>query len=149
MIFQNLEIVKRIVRKFKLQSDIVDNNIDVIATIPIDYEGDCAVQAANNATSGNILTTSLDKDTYIYGAFLTVVKDATSTSTSTNINITKDGLTKVLLSIPCITLTAQTETVSVAFAHPIKIDRGITITVTNSTNVANVKSTGGVYYYTE
>ena len=104
-------------------------------------------QFASNSTSGTIFATPTDKDTFIVACCLSVIKDVTSTSAFSTITATIDGVAIDLLSIAGLTLTAQSESVAVSFPFPVKIDRGTNIIVTNSTNVANIRSRGNIIGY--
>jgi len=103
---------------------------------------------ASNATTATIYTTPTDKDFYLCSYSHNVIKDATSTSTFSNINVTVDGAVQQISRIVSITLTAQNIGYATSLAIPIKLDRGTTITVTNSTNVANVTSCASITGYT-
>ena len=100
-----------------------------------------------NGTSATIYTTPTDKDFYLTSAQLSVIKDATSTSTACTISATVGGVTTQILTIKCLTLTAQENSISNSFYYPIKIDRGTNIVVTSTTNVANVGATGNIQGY--
>ena len=93
---------------------------------------------AVNATSATIYTTPATQDFYLVSACVTLIKDATATSTFSRINAVVLGATASFCEIASLTLTAQSETVSMTFPRPIKIDRNTAITVTNTTNVGNV-----------
>jgi len=105
--------------------------------------------ATSNATTSTIYTTPVNQDFFISGLMLGVIKDGTSTSIVSTITTTIDGATTILAAIPSITLTAQSEMISISFPFPIKIDRNVTITCTNSTNVANVVSRAVIYGYVD
>ncbi len=102
---------------------------------------------ATNATSATIYTTPTDQDFYLSAVALAIIKDATSTSVKSAITATINGVAQDLLSIPEITLTAQTAQMSLAFPKDILIDKGTNIVVTNSTNVANILATGVIFGY--
>jgi len=104
--------------------------------------------AVTNATSGTIYTTPADKDYFLTAISLSVIKDVTSTSVLVTLRCIQDGLTKVLLAIPCITLTVQNQGLSLTLPYPMKIDKNTAITVTSSTNVANIVIVGTVMGYT-
>lgn len=106
----------------------------------------CKSATASNATSATIYTTVNDATQHFYltSASLATIKDVTSTSTSEALGVVINGTNVALLSIPSITLTAQTLSTSVTFDTPILIDQNTAITVTNTTNAANVKTTGTI-----
>jgi hypothetical protein len=105
--------------------------------------------SAINATSATLMTTSAFADTYVFGASISVIKDATSTSVSEAIQLTPDetGLAVSMLQIASLTLTIQSQSVSIMLPHPIKIKRGSVIAIANSTNVGNITTTAQIYYY--
>jgi hypothetical protein len=103
---------------------------------------------ATNATSATIYTTPTDKDYFLCGFTLSMIKDVTSTSTSSRVLATIDGVSTILASIVGISLTPQADSISVQFLEPVRVDKGTNITVTNSTNVANVSANGTIYGYT-
>jgi len=98
----------------------------------------CKSASASNATGVTIYTTPTGQDFYLVSCQLGVIKDVTSTSTNTNIQVFIDGVSISLLRIPGITLTPQSEVISLAFPYPIKIDRGTAISTNSSSNVANI-----------
>lgn len=99
---------------------------------------------ATNDSSEVIMTTDSVKDTYISSVTLGVIKDTTATSTLSAITCVIRGVTKTLVSIPGITLTAQSEMVSASFSPPIKVDRSSAITMTATTATGNIKNSGSV-----
>ncbi len=102
-----------------------------------------------NGTTGTMYTAPLDKDTYLVGAQLSVIKDATATSLISQIAGTlEDGNGFQLLSLNGFTLTAQDKCVSISLNNPIKLQRGSTVRVTNGTNVANVSASAVILGYT-
>lgn len=104
--------------------------------------------SAVNSTSGTLYTTPTNQDFYLCAAELSVIKDATATSTSSTITCTpKGGAASIILRIMGLTLTAQENSISISLRFPILLERGTTITVTNSTNVGNVSSSGTIFGY--
>jgi len=110
----------------------------------------CNVVASNacaNATSANIYVIPADKDFYLVACAIGVIKDVTSTSTSSVLKGVVNGSTLNLLSIPGFSVTIATGQNSLSFPFPLKIDKGTTITIANSTNVANCTSVGHIIGY--
>jgi len=105
---------------------------------------------AINATSGTIYTTPTDKDFYILGANLSVIKDVTSTATQSYIQITVDGdaTPRSIMLSAGLTLTVQTSQNNFTLPVPIKLTRGTTVTVNNDTAVANISTVGTIYGFT-
>lgn len=107
-----------------------------------------ATGSAQNATSANIITLLPDRDFYMTGATISLIKDSTSTSILSRILVVINSLgTQQILPIPGLTLTAQTAQKEVFFNPPLKLERGQTITVTNSAAVANITTIGAIFGY--
>lgn len=87
----------------------------------------------NQSTTGTftLYTTSTTKDFYLSSLIFSMTKDATcDVATGTlNISSTINGIARTLGAHTVITLTAQSEKLAITFAKPIKLDRGVTITV--------------------
>jgi hypothetical protein len=103
---------------------------------------------ATNATSATLYTTPTDRDFYLCGLALSTIKDVTSTSLSSGITTTINGASVTLLSIASLSLTVQNSSTNLVISPPILVDRGVTIAVTNSTNVANITSRASLVGYT-
>ena len=93
----------------------------------------------SNSTGGTIYTTPADKDFYITAAALAVIKDATATSTTEALFAYIGGAAINILTIPSLTLTAQTLANNISFAYPLKIDRNTAITASATTAVGNIR----------
>lgn len=131
-------------------TQLANQVIPVINVNPKDYRI-CNINkttVATNSTSAVIYTTPADKDFFITACSLTVIKDATSTSTLSRIKLTIDGAEASILPITTLTLTAQDSAFSISFPNPIKIDRDSIISITNSTNVANISTRASIHGYT-
>jgi len=101
----------------------------------------------SNGTSSTIITASNEKDTYLVGASLGVIKDVLSTSTLSQIQATAKGSTaKGILIIPSITLTPQSEIISISFP-PMLLERGSTVIVTNGTGTATIITSGSILFF--
>ena len=122
-----------------IQPVLISNEKDIINIVKN--------QAISNSVSGNIYTTPEDKDFYLCGAVLGVVKDGTSTSTETSLRVMINGKTVRLIVIPTLTLTAERETVGINFNPAIKIDRNTTITMNNSSSTANISNSASIWGY--
>lgn len=117
------------------------NRVSDILTpvIPIEECSQIVKQAfVNNSVGATIYTTPTDKDFYITGATMSLIKDVTATSTQTSLRCTIGGEVLYLMQIVGITLTPQSSTISIALARPLKVDRGINITLNNATATGNV-----------
>ena len=105
----------------------------------------CKTAAATNATAATVHTVTTGKTFYMTSANLTTIKDASSTSVAGTLRGTVGGTTLSIISLSGQTLTAQTLGVAQAFPCPIPFDSGTAITVENTTNVANVKTTASIH----
>lgn len=153
---QNKQIVNTAIDEFKLNplTDAIPRQ--VVPTIQPVFElkrkicnvGEQAI--ADNALTENIYTTPVDKDFFLCGGFLSVIKDATATSIVSTISLTKsDGTAFYPAMIETMTLTAQNANQNFYISPPVLVKRGTVITVTNSTDVGNVKARGCIWGYTE
>ena len=126
------------------------SKISLVANVnPKDLRRINIVRYANavNSGSGTIYTTPTDKDFYLCYANLGIIKDATSTSTEESLRIVIDGATQRLMTIPSITLTAQSQNVFISLNNPIKIDRNTAITINGSSATANITLNGSIAGY--
>lgn len=100
-----------------------------------------------------LLTASATKDTYITGATLSIIKDSTCDMASGAVTITcvpnASGVSKNLVGIAILTLTAQADSISIAFPTPIKIARGSIVTMPGAFTVGACSRIGTISYYTE
>lgn len=108
-----------------------------------------AQTTASNTTAATIYTTPTDKDFYLTSLTLSIIKDATSTSTFSDVRTTINGASVILTRIAGFTLTAQNSNMSLTLPIPVKLDRGVAITVNNGTNVANITSIGCIQGFTQ
>jgi len=152
----NTDLTKAIAREAGVQtardnipSQIAEKVVPVIDVTPRQNRVCDIVRlgACSNATSATIYTTPADRDFYLVGASISVIKDITSTSTTSNLRVTINGVAQSLLSISTATLTIQTAQNSISLPVPIKCDRNSTITLTSDTNVANFKIQGTIIGY--
>lgn len=109
----------------------------------------CKNATANNATSATIYTTPTDKDFFITCVILSVSKDVTSTSLASAVAGTLfTGETISFAGITTETLKSEAHQEVISYPIPIQLKRGTTITVTNTTNVANILTRGLIFGYT-
>jgi len=125
----------------------INNNIQPVLIVgrSCDFFGK---NQAINSTSAVIVTTPTDKDTFITNAQISLIKDVTATSIISRIQITQSGVIRYIGEICGLTLTPQQDSMSMYFNPPIKVDRGTSINVVNSTNVGNVSCSACVQGYT-
>lgn len=130
------ELAEKIVPTFETNPKLL-RRINIVASA-----------SANNAVTGTIYTTPIDKDFFLTSIDLSMIKDVTSTSIYTDVEIKINGQTKTILYINGFTLTVQNISKIISFPIPIKLDRNSTITVNNNTNVANISSYCTITGYT-
>ncbi len=108
-----------------------------------------AYVSAFNIANAVLYTTPSDKDFYLTNATIAVIKDVNSTSTNSYMQVVINGVNQIILSIPGITLTAQSNTLSQSFRYPLKLDRGTQVIVTGTTTTANIRTNATLQGYTE
>jgi len=103
---------------------------------------------AANATSATIYTTPTDRDFYLTSVSLDLIKDVTATSLNSSVNVTvKGGVSQAILVLRTTTLTIETQNAVLLLPIPMLLERGSNITVTNTTNVANVTASAIITGY--
>lgn len=128
-------------------SQVSDIIIPVIPVLPI--ANIVETGTVTNATSGTVFTTPTDKDFYLTGASLSMIKDVLSQSVSTDLRAVLRGITIFPLTIRSISLTIQNDSKAQIFNPPIKLDRGTTVTITNSNATAEITASATIYGYTQ
>lgn len=146
----NLSMPQKITDTFKLKGGEVPNEIDEVVKLVYDVSPDCDVITygdCDNQASANILATASGRDYFLRAIMLTVAKDVTAVSNRTSILGYVKGTNRYLGYIRGITLTAQNQSVYIQYPTPIKIDRGTTITLNNSSGVANINASCILFGY--
>jgi len=107
--------------------------------------------ALSNALSATLYTTSSIKDTYLTGATMSMIKDATSTATDMRFYFTEatTGQTRLIFRITGLSLTADSKFCAIDFNKPMKVARGTNIMVTSNTADANISIKGTLFGYEE
>lgn len=104
--------------------EVEDNLVPVVPIIPLGE----FTNSFSRATTGTntAFVSSSDKDTYITGIIVTLLKDATCDMGDGTVRVicTVNGGTMILCYIPIITLTAQSIVIPITFPNPIRLDRG-------------------------
>jgi len=147
----NTTIAEDSARIFNFKGDNLSVEVmpNIQPTIEIKRYCDIVRQTnATNVTSQTIFTTPADKDFYLTSCALGVMKDALNASTVENLQGAVAGVGRVFLSIPSITLTAQTANITQTFDPPIKLDRASTIDLASTSAVATIRMTGCITGYT-
>lgn len=153
----NSDTIRELIKGANLQTgfDNIPNDLarSIVPTLEINpeqYRKSTIVRkgTASNATSATAYTTPTDRDFYLCGCSLSVCKDVTSTSTNSDIEVYPFGETAVnILTVAGLTLTADAGTSNLVLPFPLKLARGSTIKVLNTTNVANVRAIGSIVGY--
>ncbi len=148
----NTSITSNVDRIFNLKGESADNDIDLVANIPIIPRIDI-LRSAGQSTTGtiNIYTTPADKDFYLIGFLASYQKDAAVDTATGNFSLTAtiDGASKNLMSFSFLTLTASQQTQSSNLTIPIKIDRGTSITFTGTFGAGTMRRDVSLYGYTQ
>lgn len=84
------------------------------------------VSTTTNATT--IYAVPTNEDFYLTNIYLSNMSDATADNTSVVIQVTTEGITRNIVAFAKLTTTAFSNTVSVDFPYPVKLDRGSNIT---------------------
>lgn len=85
--------------------------------------------------AGTMYTGVKGKRLHIYGISLGFVKNAICDSSSSNvyITITQNGVSKTLIALPYLTLTAERDSTSISFKHPIICDENTNVVIGSNT----------------
>lgn len=154
---RNLQLLKRFTDLFKLKigdplGDRVGEIVVPTVNLPILDRGIQTISnSVSDGTAATIFTTSLVRNTFLVGVGLSLAKDANATSLFSRITARPDGRSGnlELVRIRTEPLTAGQFTENIQFAHPIKLARGSTVSVTNSTTTASIDTTGIIFFYEE
>jgi hypothetical protein len=151
MKYYNSDIAQDFNLKFNPKGEYVDNKILDVITPTIEIKPRIFVKSntLTNQTTLTIITTDSTRDTYLVGVSLSVIKDVTAVATIVNINGFVDGTSQRIVSIQGITLTPQSEAITMSFPYPIKIDKGTVINIATDNATANIKAVGVIHFYTQ
>ncbi len=129
--------------------DVYDSIMPVVDVTPMKVKyANPRSSTTTNQTSSNLLPAYNDREIYITSATLSVVRDVTATSLTSAINVLDvDGVSRDLIRIACLSLTASKDNLSVSFPHPVKIKKNSNVTIANNTNVANITVCGTITYF--
>jgi hypothetical protein len=141
----------------KVPNELAEKVVPVMETNPELLRKVNIVANINKTTtgSGTIYTTLANKQFYLTSAYGTYVKDAAADVGQTGYCLSMggviDGANIIILSLPSLALTAETEVISQTFNPPINVDRGSTISLGGATFTAGTMSrTCGITgYYDE
>ncbi len=126
----NNTINKSMADTFNLKGESTDEIMnEIVPVIVVEPKVDIFINSAKTTTGANtIYTTPTTKDFFLTGILISYVKDAVCDVADgvITLNTTIDGLTRFIISLPVLTLTAQQDEKVIIFNKPIKIDRGVT-----------------------
>jgi len=134
--------------KLQLGVDKTPNVVPVIEVNPkIIKNGLTTSGQVLNATSHNSFTSSTQKDTYVTAVSLSYTKDATNTATYIYLQCILNGEGKRLINLAVLASTAQQDSLSISFPHPIKIDRGTIVSIGTDNATATIRMACTVSYF--
>jgi len=151
---QNSEVVNRMSEELKegniaaLPKNVQPNIQPVLISNPV---RSCDVMNdANNSTTSDVVifTTPSNKDFYLVAVWLSVDKDVLNDSTFTFIETSLGGEVESLISLAHIPLVATHKEIALSYPTPIKIDRGVPITMKGSFAAGAQRKSGGIVGYT-
>lgn len=127
-------IVQNTANELLIQSN--DNSINKISetavpTYSINHKYSNIVKSGTSTATGTgiIYTTVANKEFYLTGLSLSITKDIVSDAVYIYITAVIDGASQTLVRIGQQTLTASSETKTISFPYPIKIDQNTNISV--------------------
>lgn len=135
-----MKIPRELADKIQLVYHVNSNSTNFITT---------KTANANNSVSEIIMTTSTERDTFLTGMGLSMLKDVNGTSNSSSIRATPFGKAETsVMSMRYLGVgVANDRTEFFNLQNPIKLERGTTITVTNAAAVATIQTSGQIYFY--
>lgn len=108
---------------------------------------------AYSASTGSITvyTTPTDRDYYLTSVSLGFIKSAACdvTNGALSLLVYVNSRQSAIIRIPVLTLTAQNGYIALSFPHPIKVDRGTSITILGTFTVGDYLRTATItgFYY--
>jgi len=131
-------------------SDEIQGPMAVIPIVPASK----FIFSTTKTTTGSstMVTTAADKDTYITAVQLSYSKDVACDVAigSVFVSCVVDGVTKGIIALAILTLTAESDSAAIAFQVPIKVDRNTSIIIGTNTYTAGLMSRCAVIHgYTE
>lgn len=139
----NSQVTKEIEEALKIdrQTEKIPSPIPVVEVgIKLVKQGVVKQNTCLNATTATIYAVPTGEQFFIKSVTLSFTKDATATSTYSRVNASINGVTTTIAQIPHLTLTVGFGTAIYNFPNPLRVDPGTNITITHSTNVANISS---------
>jgi hypothetical protein len=127
----NSEQVKQEIDALGLQTgvDTIPVAIPIVETNPKLVKACNIVRQAGGTANTTIYTTPTTEDFFVVGYCLSHSKDVLSTAATAVIRTIIDGANRDIAKISGITLTADSQTITGAFVHPLKIDKNTAISL--------------------
>lgn len=159
-IIYNSDLTKELVAGAAIQQmrDSVPNQIaeKVVPTMEVNpfllKKTNLIVNSSKSTTgNGTVYTTLTDRDTYLTGINLHMIKDVTcdtADGTACFVSFVQGGQTKYPVAISGITLTAQNESRVVLFANPVKLDRGSVVQISGTFTAGKMIRNATIFGYT-
>jgi len=151
---QAKEIIDKIFEELKIQPALklptkIGDKINLVYSVNPQRDMQVkSAQAVDTAVAGGIHTTSLVKDTYFVGGFLSVSKDVVSNSILTELIVTPKGKAATsFIRLRYEPLTAGDFQHSIILPHPILLERGSAVQIQHNSGTASIDGTGIAYFY--
>jgi len=136
----NPSISEEFQRKFNFKGQSQSNDVIDVITPTIELTNNINI-IRTRTSDGAVLTTATDKLTYLTHLSMMYDKNVTDTGSSFTVSCYINGVSQILLSLPCITLTAEKDNITECYLpNAIKIDKGtnISMNLTGTFSVAKV-----------
>lgn len=135
----NSDLTKEIIEGAKLQlsrdkvpSELAERVLPVMEVNPRLLRRINVSTTASKTTTGSTTSYSVpaNGNFFLTNITFSLIKDATCDAATgdVNLNVVQDGETKKIIGIPILTTTAQSESITLNFAIPMKLDKSSTIT---------------------
>jgi hypothetical protein len=145
----NSQLSKEIIEAARIQvnrdsvpNQIADKVVPVMEVNPKLLRLINIVETSSKTTTGALTayTTPTDREFYLKNVTFSIIKDATCDIATgvISLNVIRDGVSKGIIAIPLITLTAQSITITENFDTPIKIDKNTAISTTTTAHTVGV-----------
>ena len=113
--------------KDRIPTELAEKVIPVIDVNP-KHSRICNVVARATGTSGTVIyTTPTNKDFYLCACSISYAGPATKAAVNCSIRSAIDGILVDFIDLSMVTLTAGSDSATISFPFPIKLDKGITI----------------------
>jgi len=150
---RNLSISQDMNRIFDLKGESTDFVSEIIQPVIKIFSPCNIVRNGASTASGSlsVYTTPQDKDFYLTCASFGISKDAVSdiSSGGKGLNAFIEGVSRSIIILPVLTLTAEHDQITINFQPPIKIDRNTSISSNITTTVGSCVRTISIVGYTQ